>query len=395
MERARERQAELERIESGSSIIIMRNGKEERFSEKVLKSFLSKMVGNYKSVSIEAIIDRVKNEIYDGITSEDFLKAVVLSCRSMIEVDPEYSYVAARVQRYVALKDTGVEMSYDAYTEDKVTEIYKSFFIASTKQGVEDGIYDKRLAEFDLERLAAALDQSRDYLFQYLGMQVVYDRYLVRNIEKNNQLLELPQTFWMRVAMGLALLESDKNAKAIEFYNVLSNLRAISSTPTLFQSGLVYSQLSSCFLNTVDDDLHHIFKVYSDNAQLSKFSGGVATDWTNIRATGSIVKKTRIESNGLIPFLKIANDVTVTINRSGRRRGAVCVYLESWHFDIEEYLELKKNTGDERRRTHDMNTANWVPDLFMERVRLDLDWTLFSPDEVPELHHVYCCFRRC
>jgi ribonucleoside-diphosphate reductase alpha chain len=390
MERALARQEELKRIEEGNALIITRNGKKERFSEKVLKTFLEKISHGYeKEVSVTAVIDRVKMEIYDGIEAGEFMKAVTLSLRSMIEIDPAYSYVAARSLMYSTLKETGEELTYDTYTKETVETIYKKFFLKMTKMGVEDKIYDARLLDFDLEKLATALDPMRDDLFQYLGMQQVVDRYLVRNIEKGNMILELPQTFWMRVAMGLSILEENKTDKAIEFYNLMSTLRLIPSTPTLFQAGTTYPQLSSCFLNLVEDDLHHIFKSYSDNAQMSKYSGGVATDWTNIRSTGAIVKKTRIESNGLIPFLKIANDVTVTINRSGRRRGAVCVYLETWHYDIEEYLEAKKNTGDERRRLHDMNTANWVPDLFMERVQQDADWTLFSPNEVPELHETY------
>lgn len=390
VERAMARQEELRKIEEGSALIITRNGKKERFDERVLRQFVEKMVAGYeKDVSVQAIVDQVKMEIYDGIEAGEFLKAVALAARSMIENDPAYSYVAARIVRYITLKEIGADISYDTYSEDKVKEIYKNLFAKNIKQGVEDKIYDERMLSYDLQALANALEPKRDDLLQYLGMQQLVDRYLVRNLEKGNQLLELPQTFWMRVCMGLALLEQNKTEKAIEFYNAMSNLRIISSTPTLFQSGTTYPQLSSCFLNTVDDDLMHIFKSYSDNAQMSKFSGGVATDWTRVRSSGSVVKKTRIESNGVIPFLKIANDVTVTINRSGRRRGAVCVYLESWHYDVEEYLEAKKNTGDERRRLHDMNTANWVPDLFMERVRNDEDWTLFSPNEVPELHETY------
>lgn len=390
VERAMARQEELRKIEEGNALIITRNGKKERFDERILRQFVEKMVAGYeKEVSVQAIVDQVKMEIYDGIDAGEFLKAVALAARSMIENDPAYSYVAARIVKYIAMKEMGVDISYDSYSEEKVKQIYQNVFAKNIRLGVEDKIYDERMLSFDLDKLAHALDPKRDDLLQYLGMQQLVDRYLVRNLEKGNQLLELPQTFWMRVCMGLALLEPNKTEKAIEFYNAMSSLRIISSTPTLFQSGTTYPQLSSCFLNTVDDDLHHIFKSYSDNAQMSKFSGGVATDWSRVRASGAVVKKTRIESNGVIPFLKIANDVTVTINRSGRRRGAVCVYLESWHYDIEEYLEAKKNTGDERRRFHDMNTANWVPDLFMERVRMNQDWTLFSPNEVPELHETF------
>jgi ribonucleoside-diphosphate reductase alpha chain len=370
VERAMARQEELRRIEEGNALIITRNGKKERFDERVLKSFVEKMAAGYeKEVSVQAIVDQVKMEIYDGIEADEFLKAVALSARSMIENDPAYSKVASRILRYIAIKEAGEEISYDTYSEEKVAQIYKRVFLKNVKVGVEDKIYDEKMLSFDLEKLAAALDSGKDELFDYLGMQQIVDRYLVRDINRNNIPLELPQTFWMRVAMGIALLEENKTERAIEYYNLMSSLKLIPSTPTLFQAGTTYPQLSSCFLNIVEDDLNHIFKSYGDNAQMSKFSGGVATDWTKIRSTGAVVQKTRIESNGVMPFLKIANDVTVTINRSGRRRGAVCVYLESWHYDIEEFLEAKKNTGDERRRLHDMNTANWVPDLFMERVK--------------------------
>jgi ribonucleoside-diphosphate reductase alpha chain len=391
LERAEKRKEEQELIEEGKAIIINRNGKQEKFNEKILREFVQKMVMGYeKDVSVEAIVAQVKMEIYDGITSEEFMKAVVLSARSMIEHDPAYTYVAARMQRYIALKDVYPELDHSTYSEATVRDIYKSFFKKSVREGVEVKILDGRIADFDLEKLSAAIDPQRDELFQYMGMQTVYERYLIRDLERGNKLMELPQTFWMRVAMGLAIQEKDKNEKAIEFYNLISKMLLVPSTPTLFQSGTAYPQLSSCYLNTIDDTLESLSKVtYADNAQLSKYSGGIATDWSYIRGMGSIVKKTRIESNGVIPFMKIADTVTVAINRSGRRRGAVCGYLETWHCDIEDFLDLRKNTGDERRRTHDMNTSNWIPDLFMERVRMNQDWTLFSPDEVPGLHDTY------
>jgi ribonucleoside-diphosphate reductase alpha chain len=391
MERAHQRQQELQKIEEGNAVIINRNGKQERFNEVLLREYLSKMVKGYeKQVSIEAIVGRVKMEIYDGIPSEDFQKALVLSARGMVENDPAYSYVAARFVRYNIFKEAGVEMNHETYTEERIKNIYKDFFVNCTKEGVEAKIYDPRMMEFDLYKLADAIRPERDELFQYLGMQVVQERYLTRNIQKKNKLLELPQTFWMRVAMGLSLMELNKTEKAIEFYNLMSTLRLIPSTPTLFQAGTTYPQLSSCYLNTIDDTLESLGKVtYLDNAQMSKFSGGIATDWTYIRGMGSIVKRTQIESNGIIPFMKVSNDVTVAINRSGRRRGAVCAYLETWHIDVEDFLDLRKNTGDERRRTHDMNTANWIPDLFMERVKEDGNWTLFSPDETKDLHETY------
>jgi ribonucleoside-diphosphate reductase alpha chain len=362
-QRAEDRKLELQKIEEGNALIINRNGKEERFNEKLLRTFLNKMVKGYeKDVSVEALISRVKMEIYDGISSEDFQKALILSARGMVENDPAYSYVAARLVRYNIFKEAGIEINHETYTEDNVKKIYKDYFINCTKEAVEDKIYDTRMLGFDLQKLADALKPERDELFQYLGMQVVQERYLVRNIQKKNKILELPQTFWMRVAMGLSLLEENKNEKAIEFYDLMSKLLLIPSTPTLFQSGTTFPQLSSCYLNTIDDTLESLAKVtYADNAQLSKYSGGIGTDWSYIRGMGSIVKKTQIESNGIIPFMKVSNDVTLAINRSGRRRGAACAFLETWHIDIEDFLDLRKNTGDERRRTHDMNTANWIP----------------------------------
>lgn len=390
-ERAEQRKLELEKIEAGSAIIINRNGKQERFDEKLLRKFITQMVQNYeKEVSVEAIVARVKMEIYDGISSDDFLKAVVLSARGMVENDPAYSYVAARLVRYNIFKEANLPLNHENFTPENISKVYKDFFIASVKEGVEDKIYDLGMLNFNLNTLADALVPERDELFQYLGMQVVQERYLMRNIQKKKKLLELPQTFWMRVAMGLALNEEKKEEKAIEFYNLMSQMLLIPSTPTLFQAGTCYPQLSSCYLNTIDDSLDSLAKVtYADNAQMSKYSGGIATDWSYVRGMGAIVKKTQIESNGIIPFLKVSNDVTVAINRSGRRRGAVCAYLETWHIDVEDFLDLRKNTGDERRRTHDMNTANWIPDLFMQRVKENGDWTLFSPDETRDLHDTY------
>lgn len=390
-ERALIRQQELQKIEEGGAMIINRNGKQERFNEVLLREFLSKMVKGYEhDASIEAIVGRVKMEIYDGITSEDFQKALVLAARGLVENDPAYSYVAARLVRYNVFKEAGASMNHESYTDHNINNFYKTFFVNSINEGVIDNIYDKRMMEFDLDKLANALKPERDELFQYLGMQVIQERYLTRNIQKKNKLLELPQTFWMRVAMGLAIVEQNKTDKAIEFYNLMSTMRLIPSTPTLFQAGTTYAQLSSCYLNTIDDTLESLAKVtYADNAQMSKYSGGIATDWSYVRGMGSIVKKTQIESNGIIPFMKVSNDVTVAINRSGRRRGAVCAYLETWHIDVEDFLDLRKNTGDERRRTHDMNTANWIPDLFMERVKKDENWTLFSPDETRDLHDTF------
>jgi ribonucleoside-diphosphate reductase alpha chain len=391
MERMMERQQELQKIEEDGAIVITRGGKKERFNEKALKDFVQKMaIGYEKEVSADAIVRQTKMEIYDGISSDELLKALVLSCRSMIETDPAYSYVAAKILRYGAVKETGFGIDYKEYTDEKVAKVYTQVFEKSIQEGVEYKIYDKRMLDFDFEKLTKALKPERDFLFQYMGMETILSRYVIRNIDNKNKLLELPQIFWMRVAMGLSMEEKNKTEKAIEFYDLISQMYLTPSTPTLFQAGTTYPQLSSCYLNTIDDSLESLAKVtYADNAQMSKFSGGIATDWSYVRAMGSIVKRTRIESNGIIPFMKVSNDVTVAINRSGRRRGAVCAYLETWHADVEEFLDLRKNTGDERRRTHDMNTANWIPDLFMERVKNDDNWTLFSPDEVRDLHDTY------
>jgi len=305
--------------------------------------------------------------------------------RSFIEQDPAYSKVAARLLLAKVYKEA---IGEDVVDFTKLEEQHKNAFEKNLKLGVEAGKVDKKLLDFDVKMLAEKMDTKRDELLKYLGVETLHDRYFIK-LPGKKRILETPQMMWMRVAMGLAINEKEKEKKALEFYEVFSTLRFVSSTPTLFHSGTPHSQLSSCYLNTVEDDLEHIFKVYGDNAQLSKWAGGVGTDWTNVRATGAYVKQADLESQGVIPFLKIANDVTVAINRSGRRRGATAVYLETWHMDIYDFLELRKNTGDERRRTHDMNTANWVPDLFMKRVKEDKEWTLFSPDETPELHHIY------
>lgn len=391
MERMMERRQELQKIEEEGAIIITRGGKKERFNERFLRSFVDKMVKGFeKEVSVDAIVRQTKMEIYDGISSDELLKALALSCRGMVETEPAYSYVAARILRYGAIKETGTKIDYNEYSEEKVAKVYTDIFADSIKEGVEYKIYDKRMLDFDLNKLAKALKPERDFLFKYMGMETILGRYVVKNNDNKNRLLELPQTFWMRVAMGLALEEEKKDEKAVEFYDLMSQFYVCPSTPTLFQAGTTIPQLSSCYLNTVDDTLESLAKVtYNDNAQMSKFSGGIGTDWTYVRAMGSIVKRTRIESNGIIPFIKVSNDVTVAINRSGKRRGAVAAYLETWHADIEEFLDLRKNTGDERRRAHDLNTANWIPDLFMQRVREDAMWSLFSPDETRDLHETY------
>lgn len=383
-----ERKAEdLEKVEKNKLYVVKRDGRKEPFSPEKLKKSLQYAVRGYeREVNVDAIVEQCKVELYDGMPTSEVARSLLMVTRSLIEQDPAYSFVASRLLLRQLYREV---IGDDVFDFGQFDQQYRDAFVRSIRHGIKIKRLDARLAEFDLKKLSKHLRPERDELFRYLGTQTLYDRYYTRDVENGNKVIEVPQGFWMRVAMGLALNEKHKEERAIEFYEMLSTMRFIPSTPTLFHSGTDHPQLSSCYLNTVSDSLDHIFKVYSDNAQLSKWSGGIGTDWTSVRATGALIKGTGVQSNGIIPFLKIANDVTVAINRSGRRRGATCVYLENWHMDVEEFLELRKNTGDERRRTHDMNTALWVSDLFMKRVRDHKDWTLFSPDETPDLHELY------
>ncbi len=378
----------LEKVEEGGLFITKKNGTKQRFDiEKIRQSVLYVVSGYEKEINVDQIVNQIKLEMYEGMTTKEITKALVMTVRSMIEQDPAYSYVASRM----ILAQVNEDLLGDALDYTKIDEQYKDGFVSGIKKGVSLGILDARMANFDLTRLASALVRSRDDLLMYLGSQTLYERYLVRDVEGDGKIIEHIQGFWMRVAMGVALGEKelDRTTRAIEFYESMSTLRFVPSSPTLFHAGTKHAQLSSCYLNTVGDSLESIFKVFGDNAQLSKWAGGIGTNWSKLRASGSLVKKSGIKSNGIIPFLKIANDVTVAINRSGRRRGATCVYLENWHYDVEEFLELRKNTGDDRRRTHDMDTALWISDLFMKRAQADGDWTLFSPDEVLELTETF------
>lgn len=391
-ERTKEREEEkietLEKVEEGGLYITKKSGKKEKFSiDKVRKSVTNVISGYEKDVNVDQIVNQVKLEVYEGMPTSEIAKAIVMTLRSMIEQDPVYSYVASRM----ILAQINQDLLGDKLNYATIDTQYQELFTASIKKGVERGLLDARMADFDLPRLSKAIVRSRDELFMYLGSQTLYERYLVRDVEGDGKIIENIQGFWMRIAMGIALGEKelDRTTRAIEFYEAMSTLRFVPSSPTLFHAGTKHPQLSSCYLNTVGDSLESIFKVYADNAQLSKWAGGIGTNWTSVRASGALVKKSGIKSNGLVPFLKIANDVTVAINRSGRRRGATCVYIENWHYDIDEFLELRKNTGDDRRRTHDMDTALWISDLFMKRAQADGDWTLFSPDEVPELSETY------
>lgn len=375
----------LEKIDENRLMVRNRSGEREPFSAEKLKRSLAWAAKGYEdAVDVNAIALQCEAGLYDNIPVSDISRALILTVRSLIEQDPAYSKIAARL----LLRENYREIIGGGIDWKQLDVQYRAAFVASMKEGVRIGKLDARVLEFNLEALASTLVPERDDLLWYLGVQTLYDRYVLMNVETKAR-LETPQMLWMRVAIGLALNEQQREARAAEFYEVLSTLRFVSSTPTLFHAGTSHPQLSSCYLNTVEDSLDHIFKVIGDNAQLSKWSGGIGTDWTNLRGTGALIRGTGVESQGVIPFLKVANDTTVAINRSGRRRGAACVYLETWHIDIEHFLELRKNTGDERRRTHDMDTANWIPDLFMKRVREDGVWTLFSPDETPDLHHIY------
>ena len=387
-EREEEKQETLEKVEEGGLYITKRDGKRQRFDVAKVEKTLKHIVHGFeKEVSVDQVVAQVKLEVYEGMPTKEISKAIVMTLRSMIEQDPAYSYVASRM----VLGQINEDLLDGSLDYTKIDVQYKEAFVKGIERGVERGLLDQRMTAFDLKRLAQALNRERDELFLYLGTQTLYERYLVRDVEGDGKIIEHIQGFWMRIAMGIALAEKEleRTTRAIEFYEAMSTLRFVPSSPTLFHSGTKHPQLSSCYLNNVGDSLESIFKVYSDNAQLSKWAGGIGTNWTSVRASGALVKKSGIKSNGIIPFLKIANDVTVAINRSGRRRGATCVYLENWHYDVEEFLELRKNTGDDRRRTHDMDTALWISDLFMKRVQEDGDWTLFSPDETPELPETY------
>ncbi len=322
--------------------------------------------------------ETLKN-LYDGVPVDEVYKSAILAARAMVENDPAYSKVTARLLLHTIRK----EVLSEEVAQEEMSTRYATYFPKFIKRGVEGGLLNSELSRFDLPRLAAALDASRDLQFDYLGLQTLYDRYF---LHLRGQRIELPQVFFMRVAMGLAIAEIDREARAIEFYQILSSFDFMSSTPTLFNAGTLHSQLSSCYLTTVSDDLDGIYEAIKENALLAKYAGGLGNDWTPVRAMRSHIKGTNGESQGVVPFLKVVNDTAVAVNQGGKRKGAVCCYLESWHLDIEEFLELRKNTGDERRRTHDMNTANWIPDLFMKRVLEGGNWTLFSPSDCPDLH---------
>ena len=366
-----------------SGIKVTDNGVEKWLDMAALRTIIEAAcegLGNHIDAS-PIITETIKN-LYDGVPIAQVYDSAILASRTLIEKDPAYSQVTARILMHVIRKEI---LGHEVLQGDMQAE-YGTYFAKYIDEGIAAELLDPRMREFDLPRLAAALNASRDLQFNYLGLQTLYDRYFLHIEERR---IEMPQAFFMRVAMGLSLNELDRERRAIEFYEILSTFDFMSSTPTLFNAATTRPQLSSCYLTTVDDDLDGIYEALKENALLSKFAGGLGNDWTNVRALGSHIKGTNGKSQGVVPFLKVVNDTAVAVNQGGKRKGAVCAYLETWHLDIEEFLELRKNTGDDRRRTHDMNTSNWIPDLFMKRVMENGDWTLFSPSNTPDLHDKY------
>ena len=350
--------------------------------EQLRARITSACAGLGADVKPEPILAETMRNLYDGVPMDEVHKASILAARTLIEKDPDYTYATARLLFHTISREV---LGRDVAAAD-MGQAYADYFPGYIKKAIACDLLDEKMQQFDLARLGAALKAERDLQFDYLGLQTLYDRYF---LHEGKTRIELPQAFFMRVAMGLSLNEIDREARAIEFYHVLSSFDFMSSTPTLFNAGTLRSQLSSCYLTTVPDDLDGIYESIKENALLSKFAGGLGNDWTRVRALGSHIKGTNGESQGVVPFLKVVNDTAVAVNQGGKRKGAVCTYLETWHLDIEEFLELRKNTGDDRRRTHDMNTANWIPDLFMRRVMEKGTWTLFSPSNVPDLHDLF------
>ncbi|MPW15948.1 ribonucleoside-diphosphate reductase subunit alpha [Paraburkholderia sp. CNPSo 3157] len=378
--RTQERGHEAEAPAGTSGLNVTDNGITRPLDLPALRGLIESACANLgDAVNAEPIVAETVKNLYDGVPMSQVYDSAILAARTMIEKDPAYSQVTSRILLHTIRR----EILEEEVTQAEMAGRYAEYFPLFIKRGVQAELLDDKLLQFDLKRLGAALDADRDLQFGYLGLQTLYDRYF---LHIDGTRIEMPQAFFMRVAMGLSLNEIDREARAIEFYNVLSSFDFMSSTPTLFNSGTRRSQLSSCYLTTVDDDLDGIYEALKENALLSKFAGGLGNDWTRVRALGSHIKGTNGKSQGVVPFLKVVNDTAVAVNQGGKRKGAVCAYLESWHLDIEEFLELRKNTGDDRRRTHDMNTANWIPDLFMKRVLEGGDWTLFSPSTCPDLH---------
>ena len=337
-------------------------------------------------VNPEELIEAIKATAYEGISEEDLSNCILIAARTFVEKEPNYSFVTARLLLDDIENEVLRFLDIDTSIKKDRSKMYQKALVGSIEKGIELEFLDERLKDFDLDRLGKSIKPENDLNFTFLGLQTLYDRYFITHEDTR---YEMPQVFLMRVAMGLSVDEKDKNDKAEEFYKLLSSFDYMSSTPTLFNSGTRRPQLSSCYLTTVPDDLSGIYGAIHDNAMLSKWAGGLGNDWTNVRALGSRIKGTNGKSQGIVPFLKVSNDTAVAVNQGGKRKGAFCAYLECWHLDVEEFLELRKNTGDDRRRTHDMNTANWIPDLFMKRLMKNEEWTLFSPSDAPELHDLY------
>ncbi|WP_287880659.1 ribonucleoside-diphosphate reductase subunit alpha [Aquitalea sp.] len=381
-QRSQERAARGEALTQIQINVIRKDGRKQPLDIARLRAGIESAAQGLAGIDIDAILSETLKNIYDGVPLDEVNKSAILAARSMIEQDPAYDYVTARL----LMDSIRLEILDESVSQEEMAERYAEYFPQFIKKGIQAELLDERLAEYDLKKLGASLDAKRDLKFGYLGLQTLFDRYF---LHIDGTRIEMPQAFYMRVAMGLALNEVNREARAIEFYNVLSSFDFMSSTPTLFNSGTRRSQLSSCYLTTIADDLDGIYEGLKENALLSKFAGGLGNDWTPVRAMGSHIKGTNGKSQGIVPFLKVVNDTAVAVNQGGKRKGAVCAYLETWHADVEEFLELRKNTGDDRRRTHDMNTANWIPDLFMKRVMEGAEWSLFSPSETPDLHELY------
>lgn len=365
--------------------ITLANGTQRPLDLIQLSLLITETCKDLSEVKHELILQETLRNLYDGMPIAEIDKALIISARSLVEQDPSYTYATARFLLRTLYTEAlnFLDLPTTAHSNQG---LYSNYFQHYIKRGITLELLDPQLQNFDLEKLSKALLTENDQKFTYLSLQTLYDRYF---LHADDVRFELPQAFFMRVAMGLAQQESNKEERAIEFYHLLSSFDYMASTPTLFNAGTLRPQLSSCFLTTVPDDLNQIYSAIKDNALLSKFAGGLGNDWTSVRAMGARIKGTNGKSLGVVPFLNVANASAVAVNQGGKRKGAVCAYLETWHLDIEEFLELRKNTGDDRRRTHDMNTANWVPDLFMKRLMQGENWTLFSPDETPDLHDAF------
>ncbi len=384
---ARKQEVKVEDKEEKGYKVILEDGQEDVLDMDRVNRMVGEACEGLEGTDPQMIIDEANKNLYDGVSIEDVKTSLVMTARTLVEKEPNYTYVTARILqdniRTEALTYLGMQ---PLATQQEMESLYPEALRRFIAKGIENDILNKELLEMDIEKLGNAIKSEKDGNFTYLGLQTLYDRYFIHDDELR---YELPQVFFMRVAMGLALREEQREEKAIEFYNLLSSFDYMSSTPTLFNAGTKHSQLSSCYLTTVPDDLHGIYGAIQDNAMLSKWAGGLGNDWTPVRGLGSQIKGTNGKSQGVVPFLKVVNDTAVAVNQGGKRKGAVCSYLETWHVDIEEFVELRKNTGDDRRRTHDMNTANWVPDLFLKRVSEDKEWTLFTPSDTPDLHDLY------